>query len=349
MTLLEVIKTAPSVINHILNDNLQEIKTKVESHIAGHNFNKVVIIASGSSYNAAFLVKYFCEKELGVKMELNYPNVFLHSANLDLYDTDDLFVFISQGGETKEVYHSIELLKERGHKTLSITENVTGSIAKISDTCIPMGTHDEPYLFRTIGYDATYVTLILVLVQVFGTNTINVVTEIHKMSDNLLSIVSQAQDFYKVHQSSLIDASGLVFAGSGELWPASQEAAIKFMEMIPIYTLSYELEESIHGPQNAFNNKAAYFINANHGADLLKAQSIHQFIQNEISENVFLISDIDIEQSYQLNLSDSQFNALEYVVFYQTLAYYLATDRGKDLSKVTYPQLTNYIKKKFED
>ncbi len=108
MTFLEVIQSAPKVIQDILDSRDDQIVNPIEHAFKSHTFSSVVVIASGTSYNAAATVKKYAEQSLNVKMELFYPNMFLNYANTNLVDKKSLVVFISQGGTTKEVYYCVE-------------------------------------------------------------------------------------------------------------------------------------------------------------------------------------------------------------------------------------------------
>ena len=72
---------------------------------------ELIVIASGSSYNAAFMAKLFLEETCGIRTTLFYPNVFVN------YHTDiqkkAAYLFISQGGQTKLVYEAM-LIGEKG-------------------------------------------------------------------------------------------------------------------------------------------------------------------------------------------------------------------------------------------
>lgn len=348
MTFLEVIESAPRILKQIVNDNVAEISEKLEQEFGNHQFQSVVVIASGSSYNAALVVKRYCES-LGIKMDIYYPNMFLHYINMEVIDKDALFVFVSQGGGTKDVYYCVEKVKEFNGQNILITEYTDGPIASVSQVVVEMGSEKEPYIFRTIGFDATCATLSVIVSELFGGNYLELKDSINLIAENLPNVIELADQFYQANKSELLKADVMVFIGTNDLWPISQEAAIKFMEMLPVYTVAYELEESIHGPQNAFNEQAAYFMNYREHESFEKVKSIHSFIKNEVSRNIYLVGDTDYENSVNLKTTDSQFNYLEYITFYQVVAYLVATDKGRDLSKVMYPQLTNYIAKKFED
>lgn len=106
------------------------------------------------------------------------------------------------------------------------------------------------------------------------------------------------------------------------------------MEMLPVFTNSFELEELIHGPQNSFNQNIGYFILSRSNEDREKARSIAAFIEKEIS-SCYLIGDYD-EASFNVSPESKYFSNLEYITYFQVLAYMLSTDRGRDLTKGIY-------------
>ena len=228
MTFLEVIQSAPKVIQDILEHRDDQIVKPLEQAFKTHSFSSVVVIASGTSYNAAATVKKYAQQSLNVKMELFYPNMFLNYYNTNIVDKNSLVVFISQGGTTKEVYYCVEAVQKLGLKHVLITENVDGPIAQLSEVVLPMGSIAEPFLFRTIGYDATCVTLTLMLNHLFGDDPSVVIEGITKSTTRLMELIQTAHEFFNSHKADLLDNQVIIFIGTNELWPISQEAAIKF-------------------------------------------------------------------------------------------------------------------------
>ena len=84
------------------------------------------------------------------------------------------------------------------------------------------------------------------------------------------------------HKFDLMKRNVALFTGSYSLWPISVEADIKFMEMIPYMTKTYELEEFVHGPQNEFNNNELFFVASKKGFEDNKTEAISKFLKNEL-------------------------------------------------------------------
>ena len=112
MSMLNTIERNPKQLNKILI-NKDLINKKLQDYLKAHsNIKKIVFIASGTSYNAAFTTKIFAEDCTHIPVELIYPNIFVNYSNQALLNTDNLYIFISQGGKTKLVYEALEDNKE---------------------------------------------------------------------------------------------------------------------------------------------------------------------------------------------------------------------------------------------
>lgn len=347
VTLLDTIMSIPRLINQRILDI-----PRIEEEVKDIKKKKVVLIGSGTSYNAAFTIKNFSEKYLGLPIEPIYPNYFLNNFSSNMYSNDILYVFISQGGSTKSVLQGIDLVKSLGGDTLSLTENLDVPIAREAKYSLDIGSINEPFIYRTSGYSLTVLTLYVLLVKLSeNINLINstqkhkYLSEIEILPKDIEKSISLAGDFFKEFRVELKKCKNIFFAGGNDLWPVAQEANIKFMEMIPIVSESFELEEIIHGPQNCFTRDMGFFFLINGYEDLDKAKRISNFIKNEVKGFSLIIGNINENEVLWLETKSVYLKALVYVSFFQTLSYELSIDNGRDLSKKIYPQLDRYISK----
>src|SRR5699024_6597504 len=86
--------------------------------------DRIYIIACGTSYHAGLVGKQLIEKTAGIPVEVHIASEF--SYNMPLLSEKPLFIFISQSGETADSRSVLVQVKNRGHRTLTIT-NVPGS------------------------------------------------------------------------------------------------------------------------------------------------------------------------------------------------------------------------------
>lgn len=352
MSMMDTIESIPIHLNKILrNKNL--VDQSIQDYLkAFPDIKGIVFIASGTSYNAAFTTKKFAEDFTSIPVELIYPNIFVNYLNKSLLNKETLYVFISQGGKTKLVYEALEIVKSKGFPNISITENIDSPIAKSAGLALEMGSENEAYMFRTLGYSATCATLYWLFVSLSklycglsAAKEQELVEDYSKMVENLPKIKTDTLDWYRQNKFTLMQKSKFIFSGTNDLWPVAQEADIKFMEMLPALTNSFELEELIHGPQNAFDSTTGYFILSRKGEDSEKAQKISAFINTEITKCFMVGEETTLDTDLSIVSPSKYFSSLEYITVFQVLSYQLSTDKGRDLSKGVYPQVVNYIEK----
>ena len=94
-----------------VNFETKELHSETLSEIAPLGFERVVIVASGTSYHAALMGKYYLEEfadlptDVVVSAEFKYKKKFI--------DRKTLFVFVSQSGETADALDSLKIVKEQ--------------------------------------------------------------------------------------------------------------------------------------------------------------------------------------------------------------------------------------------
>ena len=96
------------------------------------NFRLVVLVARGTSDNAARLARYLTEITTGIPASLSAPSVHtLYRANVDYRQA--LVVGISQSGEGTDINRVLEAAKRRGGYTVGITNEKHSTMAKLVD------------------------------------------------------------------------------------------------------------------------------------------------------------------------------------------------------------------------
>ena len=115
--------------------------------------NQIVIIASGSSYNAAMYGKNFFEGISKVQTSVEYAS---EVANNDFYNfrEDVLYVFLSQSGNSADTVAAIKKVKNANAQTLSITNNKESTLFELSDYKFDIETGREFAIAATKTFNA---------------------------------------------------------------------------------------------------------------------------------------------------------------------------------------------------
>lgn len=94
-----------------INFDTHELHSETLSEIAPLDFERVTIVASGTSYHAGLMGKYYLEEfadlptEVVVSAEFKYKKKFI--------DPKTLFVFVSQSGETIDLLECLKIVKDQ--------------------------------------------------------------------------------------------------------------------------------------------------------------------------------------------------------------------------------------------
>ena len=321
-TVLDCIRRIPAHLGR-MGESYPERREAVFAYLAGENaagVDKVVFIASGSSYNSAHMAKLFMKKYCRLQVELKYPNMFVsYEAELELDSRAEesgrgreVYVVISQGGETGQ----------------------------------------EEFLYRTIGFSASTAACCLLGMSIAAFNRTldeeeesRILEDYQAMAGNLRRIEEQTEQWYRRHKFSLLRKNIVMLAGAGDLYPAANEGDIKLMEMAPMVTRSFELEEFIHGPQNAFDGSMLFFLLHRRGEDDEKVRLIARFLKEKIGFCSVVGEEPGDSRDLGITPVSRCFFALEYVTVFQVLGYFIATDRGRDLGRGVNAVIADYIKK----
>ena len=91
------------------------------------NVHKIALIASGSSYHSATIAANYLRNNVHCEAQSYYASEFSLVENVDV-DSDTLYIFISQSGETLDTNKSLEKVSKKTNKTLGITNTIDSTL-----------------------------------------------------------------------------------------------------------------------------------------------------------------------------------------------------------------------------
>jgi glucosamine--fructose-6-phosphate aminotransferase (isomerizing) len=226
---------ARRTLDHLLpqRDRLRELAT---------GRRRVLLVARGSSDNAAIYGRYLLEVAAGVPAGLAAPSVATHyRARLDLSDT--LVVSVSQSGSTTEIVETQAWARDCGAATIGVT-NVEGSpLAAAADAALV--TQAGPEL--AVPAPKTYLTqqvALGVLADALAPDA-GLAADLDRVPDSVASLldtdVSDAA-------AALAAADRVVVSGRGLLLGTALETALKMEETCLRPVRGYSYADLRHGP-----------------------------------------------------------------------------------------------------
>ena len=218
----------------VLNDDL--VKTIKEA-------SKVYIVASGTSYNAGMIAKYYFES-------FGHKEVSLHYASELFYDNTyikpgSIFLMFSQSGETLDSINVINKYKGL-FKIISITNQEESSIKRLSDFSINLYAGREIAVASTKTYVAEIVMSLILAFSICDKKN-----ELRQELTNVASAVDKVlikAPICNAIAKELAKSSYLFYIGRGLDYYVAIEASLKLKEVSYIVSQAYPSGELKHGP-----------------------------------------------------------------------------------------------------
>lgn len=210
---------------------------------AKRNFRLIVLVARGTSDNAALFGRYLLELTTGIPVSLCAPSIHtIYHAPLRLQDA--LVVGISQSGEGDDVNFVLRAARQQGAYTVGITNEARSAMAR---------TVHEVFLARagrqhSVAATKTYTTqllLLYMLASALGSQvTLQEVSEIPARANVALGLAGGIQELverYRYMRQCVVVARGLNYANAFEL-------ALKLMETCYVVAERFSSADFLHGP-----------------------------------------------------------------------------------------------------
>jgi glucosamine--fructose-6-phosphate aminotransferase (isomerizing) len=205
---------------------------------------RVLLVARGSSDNAAVYARYLLETHAGVNAALAAPSVATHyRARLDL--SDALVVSVSQSGATEEIVATQDWARGCGAATVAVSNDAGSPLATGAD--LALTTEAGPEL--AVPATKTYVTQ-LVALAVLGTA---LAPEPTALDDDLQRVPGEIDRLLATEPDNSVvdlvaDARTVVASGRGLMLGTALETALKLEETTLRASRGYSYADLRHGP-----------------------------------------------------------------------------------------------------
>ena len=204
----------------------------------------VLLVARGSSDNAAVYARYLFETQVGLSAALAAPSVATHYVgDRDLSDT--LVVSISQSGETEEIVATQAWARERRGATIAIANDPGSRLVREAD--LALVTQAGPEL--AVPATKSYLTQLAALAVV----GVALTPDTQKLNDELARVPSEIDHLLndpepRAAVGMLAGAGDILVTGRGIVLGTALETALKIEEtcLRPVRGLSYA--DLRHGP-----------------------------------------------------------------------------------------------------
>ena len=307
-------------------------------------FDRIFIVACGSSYHVGMVGKYNLEHLLRRNVEVALASEFRYSD--PIVDDKTLVIIISQSGETLDTMAALREAKKRGAYILSIVNVVGSSIARESDDVLYTWAGPEIAVATTKAY-STQLALLNLLGLYFADELGTVTqTEYDAIVEQLLTVPGKMETILADTEplqclaAHYFNHDSVFFIGRNLDYALGLEGSLKLKEISYIHSEAYASGELKHGTISLivpgtlvvalglygplFDKAMSNVIEVQaRGADILAVTTeSHAAEMRKVTEHVLVVPDTHALLQPSLG-----------VVPLQLFAYYVALQRGCDIDK----------------
>lgn len=233
--------------------NAERYAGELRFALKDRKFDMALLVARGSSDNAALYGRYLIEIHLRIPVSLAAPSVLTRYGSEVRY-SNCLAVGISQSGAAPDVAEVLQAVGSQGHATLAITNTPGSLVTQCAAHTLLLQTGPEKSVAATKTYTSSLLAL-YELVRALGGDL--------PYSGDALPTDSWSADCRLQADSGLgyILRSGVLFAlARGYSFSSAQETALKLMECALLPCKSYSSADFQHGPKALAGSNSAAIV-----------------------------------------------------------------------------------------
>ena len=215
---------------------------------------KISVVACGTAYHAGVFGKYAIEKLARIPVTADIASEYRYRD--PIIGEDELFIAVSQSGETADTLAALREAKRRGAKVIAICNVVGSSIAREVGDTHTLYTYAGPEIAvaSTKAY-MTQVEMMVLIAMALGDMRGTITPE------EALRLRAEIADLPRKAEKALLSEEKLqwfastaslkkhvFFVGRGLDYALSMEAALKLKEVSYVFSEAYAAGELKHGP-----------------------------------------------------------------------------------------------------
>lgn len=336
--MLAEIAEQPAVLEKTIRRETGKLK-KLGAFFRERNIDLIVLVARGSSDNAAFFGRYLLEITTGIPVSLSAPSVFtLYNSRLNL--SRALVIGVSQSGEGADINQVLESAKKSGAFTLGITNFAASTMAKIADETLLIHAGREKSVAATKTYTGQMLHFYL-LASVLAETKLEY-EKIPEYTNQVLKLKSEVEELVQRY----VFMENCVVVGRGLNYGNSYELALKLMETCYVVAERFSSADFFHGPLAIVERRFPVILFAPQGVTQQSNSDLLNRLKELHADSFSITNDKKIASLSSRSLLlpdeiDEFLSPIPFIVPGQLFAAFLAEAKGLDadaprsLTKVT--------------
>ncbi len=347
---------------HFMAKEIEEqpitVKNGIKEYIDNHNndiniynfpwkideISSITLIGCGTAYHSCLMAKYWFEELTSLEVNVDIASEFRYRKNR--FKKDNLYVFVSQSGETADTYAALDLCNKNEMKTCAVVNVIESSIARDANFILPIHCGTEIGVASTKAFLGQILILYILALKI---GSMNKDLEQNKFLEKLIDLKKLPE---LIKKTLLTDnkvqtiagtfnvAKGSMFLGRGYSYPIALEGALKLKELSYIHAEGYPAGEMKHGPLALIEEGMPVVVLAPRDSYYKKTISNMQeviargakvlLITNKSTDEV---TSENIWETIEVESTNDDLLPFLLTIPLQKLAYYSALKKGFDIDK----------------
>ena len=220
--------------------------------IEPNQIQKIILVGCGTAYHSCLVAKYWLGELTNIDVEIDVASEFRYRKIK--FNQNNLYIFVSQSGETADTAAALEICKKNNVKTCSIVNVIESSIARNSDWVLPIYAGPEIGVASTKAFLGQLIVLYILSLKLSSmrgeidkkTYSQNI-KNLKQLPESLKETLS-SETSIQLMAKEFLNARGSMFLGRGSSFPIALEGALKLKELSYLHAEGYPAGEMKHGP-----------------------------------------------------------------------------------------------------
>jgi glutamine---fructose-6-phosphate transaminase (isomerizing) len=254
--MLKEIYEQPDALRETIGDRARHGKLELEglgmTDEEMRELRRVVILACGTAYHAGVVGRYAIEEWARVPVEPDIASEWIYRN--PVIDDHTLVIGMSQSGETRDTIAAMSLAREKGARTLAVTNMMGSQITREVDSVIYTRAGIEMAVAASKTFTAQVAVQYMIalrLAQARGTMEPNkfefIVDSLYDLPRKVAQFLDGDHPIEEIAQR-FYDRPFFLYLGRHIGLPVALEGALKLKEISYIPTEAYSAGEMKHGP-----------------------------------------------------------------------------------------------------
>src|SRR6266542_2904803 len=307
------------------------------------NFHEVLLLGMGTSLHAAMIGEYLIEDWAGIPARAEDASEFRYRR--PTFGPETLAVVITQSGETADTLVGLHQAKERGARTVAVTNVVASSAARDADGAIYLHAGPEIGVASTKTFNSHLISLYLLAMRLAQAKSRISPERRREIVEALRALPEQVRalpgrdDEIAALADKYSQYRNFMYAGRGIGYPVALEGALKLKEISYVHAEGTSGGELKQGPLALLDDQFPVVAICTASSTREKMVSnVHEIVARN-APVLALVSKGDRSLNgvatdiFEMPAVEEAASAVLNTVMLQLFAYYVATRLGQDVDQ----------------